>query len=105
MKLSPTSATNLQGHQRLGWFSKGRTRGRLFRVIRWDDSNLFLDTHPSNDRALELMREYRKLRKKAVAKYEMEYGPLNRTAKSTEISDRWKWIDGPWPWEYCAKED
>lgn len=42
MEPSPPSTTNLQGRQRLGWFSKGHTRGRLFRVIRWDDSTFFL---------------------------------------------------------------
>ena len=48
MELSPPSATDLQDLQRLGWFSKGHTRGHLFRAMRWDDSNLFLDTHPLN---------------------------------------------------------
>lgn len=66
---------------------------------------LFLDTHPTSARALELKREYRHRRDKAVAEYEAEYGPLNRTANSTELTDRWKWIDGPWPWEYQVKED
>ena len=39
MERSPPSTTNLQ---RQGWFPKGHTRGRLFRVIRWDDSTFLL---------------------------------------------------------------
>ena len=66
---------------------------------------LFLDTHPTNARALSLVPEYRTLRDKAISDYVAEFGPLNCPADTTELSDRWQWINGPWPWEYQVKED
>ena len=31
-----------------------------------------------------------------TAEYEKRYGPVTPMANEGE---RWKWIDGPWPWE------
>ena len=60
---------------------------------------LFLDTHPTNAKALSLMREYRKLRKETVALYESKFGTYIATAADVPPEDEWKWINGPWPWE------
>ncbi len=60
---------------------------------------LFLDTHPTNAKALSLMGEYRKLRKETVALYESKFGAYAPTAAKTPLDDEWKWIKGPWPWE------
>ena len=35
-------------------------------------------------------------------KYEKEYGPLNHMS---EDGDAYRWLDDPWPWEYCANRE
>ena len=66
---------------------------------------LFLDTHPASASALELMKEYRERRRKAVKEYEEAYGPLNETVRKVAPDGVWKWIDGPWPWEIRFTEE
>lgn len=65
---------------------------------------LFLDTHPKNARALELTRQYRARRTTAIAEYEAVFGPYQPTADSTPAEGEWKWITGPWPWEFDGTE-
>ncbi len=60
---------------------------------------LFLDSHPDCERALSLMRDYRKLRRQTVAEYEERFGPFEVTVRDVKPEERWQWIDGPWPWE------
>lgn len=60
---------------------------------------LFLDSHPTNRKALMLLREYRKMRAEAVKEYEARYGELIIEPSDTPITECWKWLDGPWPWE------
>lgn len=60
---------------------------------------LFLDSHPTSRRAMQLMAEYRKKRDSAVAEYESKYGKYIVTTNDVPMSDSWKWIDGPWPWD------
>ena len=52
------------------------------------DLNLFLDSHPQNQMALD------------QAEYEMMYGPL--MAFDTNTEQGWTWIQAPWPWELEA---
>lgn len=66
---------------------------------------LFLDTHPTSSKALELMREYRKLRNNTAITYESKYGSLDTTVADIEPNRKWEWIDGPWPWEICFTEE
>lgn len=66
---------------------------------------LFLDTHPTSKRALELMRQFKRLREDTVSAYESRYGKYVVTAKDVEPTGRWKWIDGPWPWENDFTEE
>ena len=61
------------------------------------DVNLFLDTHPSNQAALEFFNEYPRVYTEAVADYEALYGPL--VAFDTDTTQGWLWVQGPWPWE------
>lgn len=63
---------------------------------------LFLDTHPQNRQAMELLREFRKRRDDAIAAYEARFGRYIETTEDVEPTDYWNWIDSPWPWE---KED
>jgi len=60
---------------------------------------LFLDSHPSDKKALEYYNKYRTIKKNTVAEYEAKYGPL--TIYGNEF-DSWKWVETPWPWELEA---
>ena len=60
---------------------------------------LFLDSPPESTRALELMREYREKRDAVMNEYREKFGDLIITANDAPTDDRWKWIDGPWPWD------
>lgn len=60
---------------------------------------LFLDSHPTNRRAMELMREYREKRAKLVDAYEQRFGKYIVTANDVPMSERWEWLDSPWPWD------
>lgn len=62
-----------------------------------DDIKLYLDTHPTDRRALEYYEHYRNIRLSAIDDYTMRFGPL--TADQVMASDRWTWIEKPWPWE------
>jgi len=64
------------------------------------DVSLFLDTHPSNEAALEFFNEYQRVYTEAVADYEAQYGPL--VAFDTDTTRGWAWVQGPWPWEMEA---
>jgi spore coat protein JB len=61
------------------------------------DFHLYLDTHPTDQRALadyaNTVREMEQL--KAV--YTRNYGPLLPTDNLCEPC--WRWIEEPWPWE------
>lgn len=67
--------------------------------------NLFLDTHPTNAKALELVREYRKKRQEAIALYEERFGRYISTVSDVPCNACWKWLEGPWPWENNFMED
>ena len=60
---------------------------------------LFLDTHPTNRKAMELHCEYRNKRAEAIAAYEAQYGDYISTIKDVPATECWKWLKGPWPWE------
>lgn len=59
--------------------------------------NLYLDTHPNCRRALAMFQKYRKLREEAVREYNEKFGPI--TPEQNLSTQRWAWIDEPFPWE------
>lgn len=61
--------------------------------------NLYLDTHPTSVKAMELLKEYRKKRMEAVALYEQRYGKYICAVDDVPVSTCWQWLKGPWPWE------
>ena len=61
------------------------------------DTELFLDTHPDDKRALEYYGKYRKLYEEALEEYERKVGPM--TVKGVNLNDGWTWAKKPWPWE------
>ena len=59
------------------------------------DIALYLDTHPEDEKALCLHRNYCKRAKELKDVYQKMYGPLtiNYPCK------KWRWLEQPWPWE------
>lgn len=64
---------------------------------------LYLDTHKDDKEAFATLRSSLKLYKQAKERYARLYGPL--CWAELEESGSFNWLDGPWPWEYCASED
>lgn len=62
---------------------------------------LFLDSHPTNRKAMELMKEYRRKRSELIAEYEKRFGEYIVTIDDVPVTETesWKWLQGPWPWE------
>lgn len=56
---------------------------------------LYLDTHPDDQRALCMHREYCKKLKELKDKYQKVYGPLTIFFPC----NKWRWLEEPWPWE------
>ena len=63
------------------------------------EMGLYLDTHPCDTAALTKRQELQAKRAALVAEYESKYGPYIVTDADV-CGDEWKWICGPWPWEY-----
>lgn len=64
-----------------------------------NDATLYLDTHPCDSAALEYFYEYNKVRNQALKEYAKYYGPLTIDTTVASCSDRWNWINEPWPWQ------
>ena len=54
---------------------------------------LYLDTHPDDERALCLHREYTKEVKELKDKYQKVFGPLTIFYPC----NKWRWLEEPWP--------
>lgn len=64
------------------------------------EMELFLDTHPEDQKALRARHVYRQKRETVVNEYERMYGPYIVTSSDVPCdADRWIWINSPWPWE------
>lgn len=64
------------------------------------DTALFLDTHPMDQQALRYYHNIREMLDAAVREYTACYGPL--TMDSVLSTNKWTWIEHPWPWELEA---
>ncbi len=58
---------------------------------------LYLDTHPTNKKALNYYSKVRDEVAKLKNEYNTKYGPI--TASDNNDPNDWHWIDKPWPWE------
>ncbi len=58
---------------------------------------LYLDTHPDCQTALDYFYRTQTELKRLIEEYENTVGPL--TARGVTNTDRWNWIDQPWPWQ------
>ncbi|RDU36318.1 spore coat protein CotJB [Neobacillus piezotolerans] len=59
---------------------------------------LYLDTHPTDQEAIQQFNHYAKERKKLKKLYESQYGPLMQYGNSFS-GYPWNWDDAPWPWQ------
>ena len=59
------------------------------------DIALYLDTHPEDEKAICLHREYTRRLKDLRDKYQKVYGPLTIEYPC----NKWRWLEEPWPWE------
>jgi len=76
-----------------------------------DDLRLYLDTHPTDQNALETYKQYYPQRKQLLKQYADEFEPLtcDCICPDTNGSDasktlypgqpHWTWSDGPVPWD------
>ena len=56
---------------------------------------LYLDTHPTDEKALCLHRKYCKEYRELTDNYQKVYGPLTIQFPC----NKWRWLEEPWPWE------
>ena len=64
-----------------------------------NDMNLYLDTHPCDEKALVYCRELVQERKKLLKEYAEIYGPLTIDSTVWTEESVWKWMEQPFPWE------
>lgn len=57
--------------------------------------HLYLDTHPCDEKALEMHKKYSERAKELTEEYEECFGPLTH-----EEGSGLAWVKNPWPWEY-----
>ena len=79
---------------------KEMTRAEMLQKIREYnfaiiELGLYLDTHPEDQKALCLHKEYAKKLKDLKDKYQKVYGPLTIYYPC----NKWRWLEEPWPWE------
>ncbi len=60
------------------------------------ETNLYLDTHPTDERALRLHNTFSKKYRDLESMYSAQYGPLRANDMSRFP---WQYIEEPWPWE------
>lgn len=61
------------------------------------DLGLFLDTHPTDRRALEYFAHYAQIKKQLSREFAKKYYPL--TMVEADCEKNWSWGDAPLPWE------
>lgn len=61
------------------------------------DLELYLDTHPFDEKALALYQDTADEAMDKREEYEKIFGPLTPEVAATDVE--WTWIQNPWPWE------
>ena len=61
------------------------------------DLHLYINTNPTDNRAIEMYNKYVSESKVLKKEYETQFGPL--TSYRTEGQEGWDWADCPWPWQ------
>lgn len=68
-----------------------------------NELKLYLDTHPEDMEAVELLRQYLKQWKAANEDLCKTKGP--RFFADVAKDGHYDWLNGPWPWEKAANEE
>ena len=63
---------------------------------------IYLDTHPDDAEAFAMFKQFAAMEKAAKAAYESKFGPI--TQSSAAYGDSYRWLDGPWPWNFQQNE-
>ncbi len=63
--------------------------------------NLYLDTHPNDREAFDLLKRIVALQETGRKKYMKLYGPVLFT--DVVECGEFNWLNSPWPWEYAGK--
>ena len=63
---------------------------------------IYLDTHPEDEEAFQLYRQYVAMERSAKAAYEDANGPLMKD--STANYESYRWLRDPWPWNFQQNE-
>lgn len=80
--------------------NKSELKRKIFEIdFALHELNLFLDSHPTNKKAAELLNGYRVQRRELVEIYESQFGRLIITPDDVPTNGCWEWLKGPWPWE------
>ena len=66
------------------------------------DLALYLDTHREDQEALALYRSYQQQYHQMMMDYSKKRTPLNH---GTPTDGPYRWLDDPWPWEYCRNRE
>lgn len=62
------------------------------------DLALYLDSHPSDEQAMQLRQVYKTRLNQLIDEYEQHYGKYVSTM--ADVHDSWKdWVRNPWPWD------
>ena len=63
-----------------------------------NEATLYLDTHPTDEKAKLYFERHLAARLKAIDEFERNYGPLLIDNISASKCG-WQWIDSPMPWD------
>jgi spore coat protein JB len=61
-----------------------------------EDLSLYLDTHPTDRKAIEVFNTYVEKLQELKEMYREKYGPLTHYEKS---GYPYQYVQGPWPWQ------
>ena len=62
----------------------------------------YLDTHKDDAEAFQMFKQYAAMEKAAKAAYESKFGPITQSAAAS--GDKYRWLNGPWPWNFQQNE-
>ena len=62
------------------------------------DLNLYLDTHPYDQQALDAFGRYNSIKKQLTMEYTENFGPIVLDMLEDNCQE-WKWALQDWPWE------
>ena len=59
---------------------------------------LYLDTHPADSEAFQLLQNIQKLAQTAKERYTKRFGPVCH--RDLMYMKEFSWLENPWPWDY-----